>query len=76
MTIDFKFHQLECLVAVADHGSLRQASIYLGRSAAAVSKSLRELEEVAGVALLDRRERWGQKFGQVGKWNGRDLSWS
>ncbi|GAB6852538.1 hypothetical protein [Paraburkholderia kururiensis] len=31
---------------------------------------------IATAAIILVGQRWGQKFGQVGKWNGRDLSWS
>lgn len=55
MTIDLKLHQLECLVAVADHGSVRTAAQRLGRSPTAVSKALRELEQAADVILMARR---------------------
>ncbi|AOZ02640.1 hypothetical protein BKK81_25880 [Cupriavidus sp. USMAHM13] len=54
MTIHWKLHQLECLVAVVDHGGVRKAALSLGRSAAAVSKSMRELEQQVGTALTER----------------------
>ena len=55
MSTDLKLHQLECLVAVADHGSVRTAANRLGRSATAVSKALRELEQSMDVVLMERR---------------------
>lgn len=55
MSSDLKLHQLECLVAVADHGSVRTAASRLGRSPTAVSKALRELEQSMDVVLMERR---------------------
>ncbi|MDR8105005.1 LysR family transcriptional regulator [Burkholderia cenocepacia] len=52
---DLKLHQLECLVAVSDTGSMRRAADQLGRSATAVSNALRELEQTVGAVLLERR---------------------
>ncbi len=52
-----KLQQLECLVAVVDHGSIRAAARHLHLSQAAVTKSMRLLEEDAGTALLLRRSR-------------------
>ncbi|MFK0377967.1 LysR family transcriptional regulator [Pandoraea sp. NPDC090278] len=53
--MDLKLHQLECLVAVADHGSVRTAGTKLGRSGTAVSNALRELEQSMNVVLIERR---------------------
>ncbi|WP_174978587.1 LysR family transcriptional regulator [Pandoraea terrigena] len=50
-----KLHQLECLVAVADHGSVRTAANRLGRSPTAISKAMRELEQSMDVVLMERR---------------------
>lgn len=55
MASDLKLHQLECLVAVADYGSVRAAASRLGRSPTAVSKALRELEQSMDVVLIERR---------------------
>ncbi|APD13565.1 LysR family transcriptional regulator [Pandoraea pulmonicola] len=55
MSSDLKLHQLECLVAVADHGSVRTAANRLGRSPTAVSKALREMESSMDVVLMERR---------------------
>jgi len=52
-----KLQQLESLVAVVQHGSIRAAARHLHLSQAAVTKSMRLLEEEAGVALLQRRSR-------------------
>lgn len=52
-----KLNQLESLVAVVEHGSIRAASRALNISQAAVTKSMRVLEEEAGVPLLLRQSR-------------------
>jgi DNA-binding transcriptional LysR family regulator len=49
-----KTHQLSCLVAAAEHGSVRMAAFKLGRSPTAVSNALRELEREVGSVLVDR----------------------
>lgn len=55
--LPMKLQQLELLVAVVQHGSIRAAARQLHLSQAAVTKSMRMLEEEAGVALLERRSR-------------------
>ncbi|HEY0294050.1 MAG TPA: LysR substrate-binding domain-containing protein [Bordetella sp.] len=55
MSVELKLHQLECLVAVADHGSVRKAANYLGRSPTAVSNALRELELTVCSILVERK---------------------
>lgn len=52
-----KLHQLQALVAVVDQGSIRAAAREMHLTQAALSKSLRLLEEEAGVALLMRQSR-------------------
>lgn len=52
-----KLYQLQALVAVVDHGSIRAASRALLMSQAAVTKSMRLLEEEVGAPLLIRRSR-------------------
>lgn len=52
-----KIHQLQALVAAVEHGGIRAASRELHLSQAAVTKSLRQLEEECGTALLVRRSR-------------------
>lgn len=52
-----KLHQLQALVAVVDQGSIRAAAREMHLTQAALSKSLRLLEEEAGVALLVRQSR-------------------
>lgn len=54
---ELKPYQLQYLIAVAEQGSLRQAAQTLGVSASAVSKGIKELEDVAGVALFERQAR-------------------
>ncbi|MGU7775738.1 LysR substrate-binding domain-containing protein [Burkholderia sp. MR1-5-21] len=55
MTAGLKLHQLESLIAVADHGSVRAAASQLGRSPTAVSNAIRELEQTVDTVLLERR---------------------
>ncbi|MBS1210833.1 MAG: LysR family transcriptional regulator [Proteobacteria bacterium] len=55
--MDFKPYQLQYLIAVAEQGSLRQAAQGLGVSASAVSKGLKELEDVAQTPLFERHAR-------------------
>jgi len=52
-----KISQLQALVAVVDQGSIRAAARDMHLSQAALTKSLRLLEEQAGVALLVRQSR-------------------
>jgi LysR family transcriptional regulator, regulator of abg operon len=52
-----KLHQLQALVAVVDQGSIRAAAREMHLSQAALTKSLRLLEEEVGVALLLRQSR-------------------
>ncbi|PUE06741.1 hypothetical protein B9Z51_12400 [Limnohabitans sp. T6-5] len=52
-----KLHQLQALVAVVDQGSIRAAARASHLTQAALTKSLRLLEEEAGVALLVRQSR-------------------
>ena len=49
-----KIHQLRALVAVSDSGGVRHASRLLGISPAAVTKSMRELEDQVKVQLFVR----------------------
>lgn len=50
-------HQLRALVGVVEHGGIRAASRYLHLSQAALTKSLKQLEDDAGVPLLVRSSR-------------------
>lgn len=52
-----KLQQLQTLVAVVEHGGIRAAARQLHLSQAAVTKSMRLLEDEAGVPLLVRRSR-------------------
>jgi DNA-binding transcriptional LysR family regulator len=52
-----KLHQLQALVAAVEHGSIRAAARERHLTQAALTKSLRQLEEDAGVALLVRKSR-------------------
>src|SRR5687768_6633995 len=49
--------QLECLVAVADHGSFRKAATALGISQPALSASVQGVEEQLGVQVFERDRR-------------------
>ena len=55
--MNFRLHQLRALVGVVEHGGIRSAARALFVSQAALTKSLRQLEEDAGVALLVRSPR-------------------
>lgn len=52
-----KLSQLESLVAVVENGGIRAAARELNVSQAAVTKSMRLLEEDAGISLLVRQSR-------------------
>jgi LysR family transcriptional regulator, regulator of abg operon len=52
-----KLHQFEALVAVVEHGGIRAAARALNVSQAAVTKSMRLLEDEAATPLLIRRTR-------------------
>jgi LysR family hydrogen peroxide-inducible transcriptional activator len=49
--------QLECLVAVADHGSFRKAAAALGISQPALSAQVQAVEELFGVQVFERDRR-------------------
>ena len=55
--MDLRLHQLRALVGVAEQGGIRAAARHLHISQAALTKSLRQLEDVAGVTLLLRSAR-------------------
>jgi DNA-binding transcriptional LysR family regulator len=55
--MDVELRQLRCLVAIVDTGSFTDAAIELGISQAAVSRTLRSLEQALGVRLLHRTSR-------------------
>ncbi|MFC5520705.1 pca operon transcription factor PcaQ [Polaromonas jejuensis] len=49
-----KFRHLQCFLAVAQHGSLQKAAGVLSITQPAVSKTLKELEEMLAVRLFER----------------------
>jgi len=49
--------QLECLVAVADHGSFRKAATTLGISQPALSAQVQGVEDLLGVQVFERDRR-------------------
>lgn len=55
--MNLRLHQLHALVGVVEHGGIRAASRQLHVSQAALTKSLRQLEDDAGVPLLVRSPR-------------------
>jgi hypothetical protein len=59
MNIDnsIKFRHLLCFLEVARQGSLARAAEVLANSQPAVSKTLKELEEVLATSLFDRSKR-------------------
>ncbi|MGI9569212.1 MAG: pca operon transcription factor PcaQ [Desulfobulbia bacterium] len=52
-----KFRHLQCFLEVARQGSVGKAAVSLAISQPAVSKSIRELEEILEVKLFDRSNR-------------------
>ncbi|MDO0929618.1 LysR family transcriptional regulator [Streptomyces sp. TG1A-8] len=60
------FRALECLVAVADTGSITQAALLLHSSQPAVSHQIASLERETGTALL-RREARGVRLTAAGR---------
>lgn len=52
-----RLRHLQCLLAVADTGSLRRAADRLSITQPAVTKTIHELEEILGVRLLTRGRR-------------------
>ncbi|MDN7499491.1 LysR substrate-binding domain-containing protein [Burkholderia gladioli] len=61
-----KYHQLKAFLSVADEGSIRAAARSQNLSPAALTKSLKELEQALGVSLVLRTARGVQltDFGQ------------
>ena len=49
--------QLECIVAVADHGSFRRAATALGISQPALSAQVQAVEDLFGVQIFERDRR-------------------
>lgn len=52
-----KLRHLQCALAVAEHGGLQNAAERLAISQPAVSKTLKELEDILGVRLFERGRR-------------------
>lgn len=52
-----KYRHLQCFLAVAQHGSLQKAADVLAITQPAVSKTLKELEDLLAVRLFDRGRR-------------------
>jgi DNA-binding transcriptional LysR family regulator len=61
-----KIHQLQALIAMAEHGSIRAAAKALALSQAAVSKTLRELEAEQQLPLL-QRHAGGTRLNDAGR---------
>lgn len=61
-----KLHQLHALVGAVEHGSIRAAARTLHLTQAALTKSLKQLEEEHGVALLIRKAS-GVQLTQAGQ---------
>lgn len=61
-----RIEQLEYVVAVTRHGSLRKASEHLHLSQPALSEAVAKLEAELGVTLLDRR-RQGSRISRQGR---------
>lgn len=59
MPASIKLHQLRAFVDVARYGSIRAASRAAGLSQPALTKSIKELEEVLGARLFIRRSQGG-----------------
>lgn len=64
---DFTLRQLECLVAVADHGSIARAAEALHASPSAVSSAVEELERHLGSRLTVRRRAHGASLTTAGR---------
>jgi DNA-binding transcriptional LysR family regulator len=61
-----RIEQLEYVVAVNTHGSLRRASDHLHVSQPALSEAIQKLERELGVDLLDRH-RSGARISSAGR---------
>jgi LysR family pca operon transcriptional activator len=60
-----KFRHLECFLAVYQHGSLQKAATALCISQPAVSKTIKELEDILKIRLFDRGRRGAQMTPQA-----------
>jgi LysR family pca operon transcriptional activator len=61
-----KFRHLECFLAVAQHSSLQKAALALSITQSAVSKTIKELEDLLETQLFDRGRR-GTQMTQQGE---------
>ena len=59
-----KFRHLQCFLAVAQHGSLQKAADVLAITQPAVSKTLKELEDLLGVRLFARGRKGAALMGR------------
>lgn len=60
-----KFRHLQCFLAVAQHATLQKAAVALSISQPAVSKTIKELEEILNVRLFDRGRRGAEMTQQA-----------
>lgn len=60
-----KFRHLQCFLAVAQHATLQKAAVALSISQPAVSKTIKELEEILGIRLFDRGRRGAEMTPQA-----------
>ncbi|MCG7622799.1 pca operon transcription factor PcaQ [Epibacterium sp. Ofav1-8] len=61
-----KIRHMQCLSEAVAHGSLKGAAEYLGLTQPAMSRTLKELEEILGATLL-RRSRAGVELTEAGE---------
>lgn len=61
-----RLRQLQLLMAVVDHGTLKRAAEDVDMSQPAATQAIRELERVLGVSLFERQAR-GMALSQAGK---------
>jgi LysR family pca operon transcriptional activator len=66
MNSRIKFRHLEAFSAIARVGSLKQAADQLNLSQPAISKTLKELEDIVGASLM-QRDRSGARLTQEGE---------
>jgi LysR family pca operon transcriptional activator len=60
-----KFRHLQCFLAVAQHATLQKAAVALSISQPAVSKTIKELEDILGIRLFDRGRRGAEMTPQA-----------
>ena len=64
---DFTLRQLECFVAVADHGTIARAAEALHASPSAIGAAVEELERHLGQRLTVRRRAHGVSLTTAGR---------